>query len=98
MAETIDVFESDDALVAAVITGAGGTFSSGTDLRAQAADESMRVGRRGFYGLLEGPRRSRSSRRSKGTPSAAAASSRSRATSSSPHAPRRSVSQRSAWV
>jgi enoyl-CoA hydratase len=55
LAEAIDAYEADDALRAAVLTGAGGTFSAGTDLRAHAAGETMRVGPRGLYGLLDAP-------------------------------------------
>jgi enoyl-CoA hydratase len=55
LAAAVDEYERDGTLRAAVITGAGGTFSSGTDLGAYAAGESVRVGRRGFYGLLEVP-------------------------------------------
>jgi enoyl-CoA hydratase len=55
MAEAMDDYEADASLLAAVITGAGRTFSSGTDLDALAAGEAVRVGRRGFYGLFETP-------------------------------------------
>lgn len=55
LAAAIDEYERDDDLRAAVITGAGGRFSAGTDLKAFAAGERMRVGPRGFYGLLEAP-------------------------------------------
>ena len=51
----VDRFEADDALRVAVLTGAGGTFSSGTDLRAWAKGESMVVAPRGFYGFIGRP-------------------------------------------
>jgi enoyl-CoA hydratase len=47
--------EQDDALRVGVITGAGNTFSAGTDLRAYAAGERTRVEPRGIYGLLDDP-------------------------------------------
>ena len=51
----IDRLEQDDALRVGVITGAGGTFSAGTDLQAYAAGERTRVEPRGTYGLLDAP-------------------------------------------
>ena len=53
----IDRLEQDDALRVAVITGAGSTFSAGTDLKAYAAGERTRVDPRGTYGLLDVPPR-----------------------------------------
>jgi enoyl-CoA hydratase len=53
MAGAIDRLDDDDALRVGVITGAGATFSAGTDLKAYAAGERTRVGTRGTYGLLE---------------------------------------------
>ena len=57
LAAAVDRFEADDALRVAILTGAGGTFSSGTDLRAWAAGESMIVEPRGFYGFIGLPPR-----------------------------------------
>ena len=51
----IDRLEQDDSLRAGVITGAAGTFSAGTDLKAYAAGERTRVEPRGTYGLLDDP-------------------------------------------
>jgi enoyl-CoA hydratase/carnithine racemase len=51
----IDRLEQDTALRAAVIAGAGKTFSAGTDLKAYAAGERTRVEPRGTYGLLDDP-------------------------------------------
>ena len=51
----IDRLEQDDPLRVGVITGAGGTFSAGTDLKAYAAGERTRVEPRGTYGLLDDP-------------------------------------------
>jgi enoyl-CoA hydratase len=53
----IDRLERDDALRVGVITGAAGTFSAGTDLKAYAAGERTRVEPRGTYGLLDDPPR-----------------------------------------
>jgi enoyl-CoA hydratase len=55
LAEAIDRFEEDDDLRVAVLTGAGGVFSSGSDLRAVAAGESTVIPPRGFYGVIERP-------------------------------------------
>ena len=57
LADAVDRFEADATLRVAVLTGAGGTFSSGTDLRAWAAGESMVVEPRGFYGFIGRPPR-----------------------------------------
>lgn len=51
----IDRLERDDALRVGVLTGAGGTFSAGTDLKAYAAGESTRVEPRGIYGVIDDP-------------------------------------------
>lgn len=53
----IDRLEQDDALRVGVITGAGNTFSAGTDLKAYAAGERTSVDPRGTYGLLDDPPR-----------------------------------------
>ena len=55
LAAALDRLEADEELRAAVITGAGGRFCAGTDLRAAAAGESVEVAPRGYYGMLEAP-------------------------------------------
>jgi enoyl-CoA hydratase len=55
LSAALDRLDADDALRCAVITGAGGRFCAGSDLKAVAAGASMRVGPRGFYGMLEQP-------------------------------------------
>lgn len=49
----IDELESNDALRVAIITGAGGTFCSGMDLKAFVTGELPVVEGRGFAGLVE---------------------------------------------
>jgi enoyl-CoA hydratase len=51
----LDELEADPALSAAVLTGAGGTFCAGMDLKAFLAGESPSVGTRGFAGIVERP-------------------------------------------
>ena len=51
----MDEFEADATLAAAVLTGAGGTFCAGMDLRAFLAGEKPSVGARGFAGIVERP-------------------------------------------
>ena len=53
VAAAIDQLESDSQLRAAVITGAGGTFCSGMDLKAFVSGEVPMVAGRGFAGLCE---------------------------------------------
>ncbi|MGV9249052.1 crotonase/enoyl-CoA hydratase family protein [Streptomyces sp. NPDC003710] len=48
-----DELEADPALRAGVLTGAGGTFSAGMDLKAALKGESPEVEGRGFGGLTE---------------------------------------------
>ena len=55
VADALDMFEADPALVAAVLTGAGGTFCAGMDLKAFLAGEKPSVGTRGFAGFVERP-------------------------------------------
>lgn len=43
LAEAFDAFDTDDALDVAVLTGAGGTFCSGADLRAIGAGRGNRI-------------------------------------------------------
>ena len=49
----IDELESNDELRVAIITGAGGTFCSGMDLKAFVTGELPVVEGRGFAGLVE---------------------------------------------
>lgn len=53
----IDAYEGDDALRAAVVTGAGGVFSAGQDLRAAATGELAVTPRRGAFGVIGDPPR-----------------------------------------
>ncbi|GAB3980947.1 crotonase/enoyl-CoA hydratase family protein [Actinoallomurus acanthiterrae] len=47
--------DDDDSLFAGVLTGAGGTFCAGMDLKAFLAGERPSVPGRGFAGLVEAP-------------------------------------------
>jgi enoyl-CoA hydratase len=51
VSRALNEFDACADLRVAVITGAGGTFCAGMDLRAFAAGESARVGNHGFMGL-----------------------------------------------
>lgn len=53
VAAAIDELERNDELRAAIITGAGGTFCSGMDLKAFISGETPVVDGRGFAGLCE---------------------------------------------
>src|SRR4051812_30054155 len=55
MCAAIDDFEADDGLRAAVVTGAGGTFCAGMDLKAFARGDVPYVERRGVFGVINGP-------------------------------------------
>ncbi|WP_395690638.1 crotonase/enoyl-CoA hydratase family protein [Nocardioides sp.] len=55
MAAALDRFEEDDDLRVAVLTGAGGTFSSGMDLKGFLTGDLPVVEGRGFGGLTERP-------------------------------------------
>ena len=55
MAEALDAFEADHDLVVAVITGAGGSFCAGMDLKAFAAGERPEIEGRGFAAITERP-------------------------------------------
>jgi len=57
LAAAIDKLESDDALALAVLTGAGGTFCSGMDLKGFLAGKRPSIPGRGFGGLTEAPPR-----------------------------------------
>jgi len=53
VAAAIDELESDDGLRVAILTGAGGTFCSGMDLKAFVTGELPQIEGRGFAGLTE---------------------------------------------
>lgn len=55
LADAIDVLESDDGLATGVLTGAGGTFCAGMDLKAFLRGERPEAKGRGFAGLTERP-------------------------------------------
>jgi enoyl-CoA hydratase len=55
IAEVMDEFDSRDDLAVGVLTGAGGVFCAGMDLKRFAAGERPRVPGRGFGGLAERP-------------------------------------------
>jgi enoyl-CoA hydratase len=51
----MDQLDADDSLFVGVLTGAGGVFSAGMDLKAFLAGEKPHVPGRGFAGLVERP-------------------------------------------
>jgi enoyl-CoA hydratase len=51
----MDQLDTDDSLFVGVLTGAGGVFSAGMDLKAFLAGEKPHVPGRGFAGLVERP-------------------------------------------
>ncbi|MBI0293431.1 crotonase/enoyl-CoA hydratase family protein [Streptomyces sp. PRKS01-29] len=53
LADALDTLEDGSDLRAGVLTGAGGTFSAGMDLKAALAGESPEVPGRGFGGLTQ---------------------------------------------
>lgn len=55
MSRAVDEFEEDPALRVAVITGAGGTFCAGMDLKAFAKGDVPFVERRGVFGMINEP-------------------------------------------
>ncbi|MER5768619.1 crotonase/enoyl-CoA hydratase family protein [Streptomyces sp. NPDC001985] len=55
VAEAVDELDARDDLVVGVITGAGGTFCAGADLKALAAGERSGIPGRGFCGITETP-------------------------------------------
>ncbi|MDT4933896.1 MAG: enoyl-CoA hydratase [Pseudonocardiales bacterium] len=55
MSDALDTLDADPTLSAAVLTGAGGTFCAGMDLKAFLAGEKPSVGTRGFAGIVEQP-------------------------------------------
>jgi enoyl-CoA hydratase len=57
IAAAVDRLDGDASLRAGILTGAGGTFSAGMDLKAFVAGERPFVGDRGFAGLVQRPPR-----------------------------------------
>lgn len=55
IAEALDTLDGDDALRAGVLTGAGGTFCAGMDLKAFVAGERPFHASRGFAGIVRQP-------------------------------------------
>jgi enoyl-CoA hydratase len=55
LAAALDEFEARDDVAVLVLTGAGGTFCAGMDLKAFARGERPRVEGRGFAGITEAP-------------------------------------------
>lgn len=55
MATALDTLDADDDLVVGVITGAGGNFCAGMDLKAFAAGERPEIEGRGFAAITEAP-------------------------------------------
>jgi enoyl-CoA hydratase len=53
VAAALDELDSDDELKAGVLTGAGGSFCAGMDLKAFVAGESPQVEGRGFAGVTQ---------------------------------------------
>jgi enoyl-CoA hydratase len=57
IAAAVDRLDGDDSLRAGILTGAGGTFCAGMDLKAFVAGERPFVADRGFAGIVERPPR-----------------------------------------
>jgi len=57
MSAAIDALEADDGLFVAVVTGAGGNFSAGADLKAAARGERATTARGGFGFFGKPPRK-----------------------------------------
>jgi enoyl-CoA hydratase len=55
IAAALDRLDADPELRAGIVTGAGGYFSAGMDLKAFAAGERSHAGGRGFAGIVERP-------------------------------------------
>lgn len=53
--EAMDRLDSDPSLVSGIVTGAGGTFCAGMDLKAFLAGERPSIPGRGFAGIVEQP-------------------------------------------
>ena len=57
LAEAFDELDRRDDLTVGIVTGAGGTFSAGMDLKAFLNRESPNIAGKGFAGLTEAPPR-----------------------------------------
>src|SRR5215212_4638100 len=57
IAAALDRLDGEESLRAGILTGAGGTFCAGMDLKAFVQGESPHVEGRGFAGIVEGPPR-----------------------------------------
>jgi len=55
IAHALDELDGDDDLVTGILTGAGGFFSAGMDLKAFLRGERPHVGDRGFAGITQRP-------------------------------------------
>jgi enoyl-CoA hydratase len=55
VAAALDRLDGDDELRVGILTGAGGYFSAGMDLKAFVAGESPHIEGRGFAGIVQGP-------------------------------------------
>jgi enoyl-CoA hydratase len=55
VSEALDLLESDDRLVVGILTGAGGTFCAGMDLKAFLTGERPEIDGRGLVGITETP-------------------------------------------
>ena len=66
VAQALDDLDERDDLTVGIITGAGGTFSSGMDLKAFLAGENVTVPGRGLAGLTQRPAGEAAHRRRRG--------------------------------
>jgi enoyl-CoA hydratase len=57
LAEALDELDQRDDLTVGIITGAGGTFSAGMDLKAFLAGENVLIEGKGFAGFTQAPPR-----------------------------------------
>ncbi|HLK40710.1 MAG TPA: crotonase/enoyl-CoA hydratase family protein [Polyangiaceae bacterium] len=55
LSDALDRFEEDESLSVAVLTGSGGTFSSGADLKALLRGERGHTEKRGGFGIMKRP-------------------------------------------
>src|SRR6185436_9392648 len=55
LSDALDRYEADPALSVAILTGAGGSFSAGMDLKALLKSESSYTKQRGGFGILAHP-------------------------------------------